>query len=348
MSKNSNTPLPLTPNTVDLTYINLEEVKKQHTAETEAGDFNMGVYATLDVKNPKEINYNPTYANLPEKQEVKSFLVKYKWKIVISGAVIVIMMAQCVINGLASGGVFQGKTEEDIVTTRKEGSTLTTINQKLSNLTENIILWKADILDNLKILAINECSSDPCKNGGNCVNRLNGYQCTCLPGYKGAECDVANCKEQLISGDIYSVGDASITASGYYSTAHVPSRGRLDSQKESGLASCWAPAGGSTDRWIQADLGELMLVTGVLTRGRTDGAYIQWVTSYKFLYGETESSLEEYREILPGNENRYTHATNLIEPPVLARFVRINPQTWHGACCMTFDVLGCPDQAGTM
>ncbi|CAH1791904.1 unnamed protein product, partial [Owenia fusiformis] len=104
-----------------------------------------------------------------------------------------------------------------------------------------------------------------------------------------------NCREQLVSGDIYSVGDASITASGYYNTAHVPSRGRLDSQQVSGLNSCWGP-GSEPDRWIQADLGELMLVTGVLTRGRTDGAYIQWVTSYKFLYGETENSLEEYRE----------------------------------------------------
>jgi hypothetical protein len=36
---------------------------------------------------------------------------------------------------------------------------------------------------------INECSSNPCKNDGACVDLVNGYKCTCVAGYNGDDCD---------------------------------------------------------------------------------------------------------------------------------------------------------------
>jgi Notch-like protein len=35
---------------------------------------------------------------------------------------------------------------------------------------------------------INECSSNPCKNGGTCKDLVNGYECTCVPGYDDIHC----------------------------------------------------------------------------------------------------------------------------------------------------------------
>lgn len=32
---------------------------------------------------------------------------------------------------------------------------------------------------------VDECSSDPCRNGGICIDQLNSYYCQCLPGYTG-------------------------------------------------------------------------------------------------------------------------------------------------------------------
>jgi len=35
---------------------------------------------------------------------------------------------------------------------------------------------------------INECSSNPCKNLGACYDQVNGYRCSCRPGYTGTTC----------------------------------------------------------------------------------------------------------------------------------------------------------------
>lgn len=35
---------------------------------------------------------------------------------------------------------------------------------------------------------INECSSNPCRNGGNCTDLVNGFICECLEPWKGKLC----------------------------------------------------------------------------------------------------------------------------------------------------------------
>ncbi|XP_035699609.1 IgGFc-binding protein-like [Branchiostoma floridae] len=36
---------------------------------------------------------------------------------------------------------------------------------------------------------VDECASNPCQNGGTCEDRVNGYTCTCSPGYDGDDCE---------------------------------------------------------------------------------------------------------------------------------------------------------------
>ena len=33
------------------------------------------------------------------------------------------------------------------------------------------------------------CGSDPCQNGGTCINSERGYQCDCIPGWIGTKCE---------------------------------------------------------------------------------------------------------------------------------------------------------------
>ncbi|XP_058015556.1 fibropellin-3-like [Ahaetulla prasina] len=45
---------------------------------------------------------------------------------------------------------------------------------------------------------IDECESQPCENGGSCVDLVNSYRCDCLPGYSGETCsvDIDECESQ--------------------------------------------------------------------------------------------------------------------------------------------------------
>ena len=39
------------------------------------------------------------------------------------------------------------------------------------------------------ITDIDECASYPCDNGGNCTDLADGYECSCLPGFTGSDCE---------------------------------------------------------------------------------------------------------------------------------------------------------------
>ena len=38
-----------------------------------------------------------------------------------------------------------------------------------------------------------ECSSDPCMNGGTCTDGVNSYSCACVAGYTGEDCEIGMC-----------------------------------------------------------------------------------------------------------------------------------------------------------
>ena len=39
------------------------------------------------------------------------------------------------------------------------------------------------------ISEVDECSSNPCVNGGTCTDQLNRYTCTCESGFTGNNCE---------------------------------------------------------------------------------------------------------------------------------------------------------------
>ena len=39
---------------------------------------------------------------------------------------------------------------------------------------------------------VDECSSNPCENGGTCIDGINEYSCQCVAGYIGANCETGS------------------------------------------------------------------------------------------------------------------------------------------------------------
>jgi len=46
---------------------------------------------------------------------------------------------------------------------------------------------------------IDECASNPCQNGGTCVDNVNGFTCACVSGYDGTSCETGRIQLNEIS-----------------------------------------------------------------------------------------------------------------------------------------------------
>lgn len=43
----------------------------------------------------------------------------------------------------------------------------------------------------ISVSDIDECESSPCLNNGICGDLVDGYRCSCLPGYEGTHCELS-------------------------------------------------------------------------------------------------------------------------------------------------------------
>ncbi|XP_020628450.1 ryncolin-2-like [Orbicella faveolata] len=51
-------------------------------------------------------------------------------------------------------------------------------------------------------LDIDDCASHPCKNNGTCTDRVNGFNCSCAPGFNGTQCEISTgCADSYKSGE---------------------------------------------------------------------------------------------------------------------------------------------------
>uniref|UniRef100_A0A667X329 F5/8 type C domain-containing protein n=1 Tax=Myripristis murdjan TaxID=586833 RepID=A0A667X329_9TELE len=123
----------------------------------------------------------------------------------------------------------------------------------------------------------------------------------------------------------------------------LPSKARLNSQ---GFGCAWLSKFQDNTQWVQIDLREVMVVSGILTQGRCDAE--EWITKYSIQYrSEDKLNWIYYKDqtgnnrVFYGNSDRSSSVQNLLRPPIVARYIRILPLGWHTRIALRMELLLC-------
>ncbi|XP_064912809.1 discoidin, CUB and LCCL domain-containing protein 1 [Columba livia] len=112
----------------------------------------------------------------------------------------------------------------------------------------------------------------------------------------------------------------------------------------------WASNHSSNREWLEIDLGEKKRITGIKTTGSgsTTPNFNFYVKTFTMNYKNNNSKWRTYKGILSneekvfqGNSNPGDIVRNNFIPPIVARYVRIVPQTWNQRIALKLELMGC-------
>ncbi|XP_059808882.1 EGF-like repeat and discoidin I-like domain-containing protein 3 isoform X1 [Hypanus sabinus] len=195
---------------------------------------------------------------------------------------------------------------------------------------------------------INDCASQPCKNGGSCVDLNADYSCSCPSPYVGRSCQHKCVSALGMQGG--AIEDNQITAS----STHLgflglkrwrPELARLNNK---GIVNAWSMATFDHNPWFQVDLLRKMRITGVVTQGALAVGVPEYIKAFKIAYSFNGISFNTFKDsdgntdkIFTGNHNNNDLKSNLINPPIMARYIRLLPVVCQRACTLRMELIGC-------
>uniref|UniRef100_A0A8D2J2Q1 Discoidin, CUB and LCCL domain containing 1 n=3 Tax=Varanus komodoensis TaxID=61221 RepID=A0A8D2J2Q1_VARKO len=112
-------------------------------------------------------------------------------------------------------------------------------------------------------------------------------------------------------------------------------------------STSWAAGQSSADQWLEIDLGGRRNITGIITKGSSQ-KHNYYVKSYQVLFSRDGKKWKTYKskrgnedKLFEGNSNSFQEVSNAFIPPILARYLRISPQTWNQRAALKVALLGC-------
>ncbi|XP_019739576.1 probable carboxypeptidase X1 [Hippocampus comes] len=151
------------------------------------------------------------------------------------------------------------------------------------------------------------------------------------------------------------VKDTQLRASSYKRRGLGPHRGRLNIQSgiEDGdiYDGAWCAHERDTKQWLEVDALRLTRFTGVILQGRNSIWSWDVVYTYKVQFSNdsqlwTACMNGTQEAVFQGNRDAETPVLAVFNTSTVARYIRINPQTWYqngtqGNICLRAEVLGC-------
>uniref|UniRef100_UPI00358EFCEC coagulation factor V-like isoform X2 n=1 Tax=Myxine glutinosa TaxID=7769 RepID=UPI00358EFCEC len=143
------------------------------------------------------------------------------------------------------------------------------------------------------------------------------------------------------------IKDSQLTASSS-DGSWQPHLARLD---QSGFINAWS-SNTFAASWLQVDLDQPMVVTGLMTQGASWLGSTQATTSFRLSYSRDGKSWESYRiasspmdKVFHGIADSDSIQENLLDIPIIARLFRIYPLGYIGRPTLRLEILGCNNQS---
>ncbi|XP_062340186.1 adipocyte enhancer-binding protein 1 [Osmerus eperlanus] len=127
-------------------------------------------------------------------------------------------------------------------------------------------------------------------------------------------------------------------------------RGRLNMQgsgdDESVYGGAWCAESEEKNHWFEVDARREVEFTGVITQGRNSDQHDDFVSSYFVSFSNDSRDWtvlnDGYAEwLFYGNVDKDTPVTIQFDWPVVARYIRILPQSWNGSLCIRAEIMAC-------
>ncbi|KAL7846592.1 hypothetical protein SRHO_G00215720 [Serrasalmus rhombeus] len=147
------------------------------------------------------------------------------------------------------------------------------------------------------------------------------------------------------------VEDDQILASSMSHHGLSAQRGRLNMQssddEDDVYGGGWCADSEEKEHWFQLDAHREVEYTGVITQGRHSETNDDFVSSYFVAFSNDSRDWtvlhDGYAEwLFYGNVDKDTPVKAEFSHPVVARYIRILPQSWNGSLCLRLEVLACP------
>ncbi|XP_032374210.1 discoidin, CUB and LCCL domain-containing protein 1 isoform X2 [Etheostoma spectabile] len=107
----------------------------------------------------------------------------------------------------------------------------------------------------------------------------------------------------------------------------------------------WAADANDLNPWVELGISDRSTITGIITTVSNE----YYIESYSLFFSKDRKAWKLYKGALSREKKVFQAYTdghlrvlNSLFPPVVARFVRLQPLRWHGRALAQVQVLGCP------